>query len=285
LLFADIQYRYIRVFAASGRLFVQDFGILLLGCARPLHIAEVLEGLKRQDALAYVHVWIDGHQGDPELKKKTEKVANVVSGYAVAEVYRHQGNLGFRKLILQALTFAVREFKHILVLEDDCFPTRDAVRVFQNELRILEGEPDIFSVYGHYFLTESETDTCSRFQGWGWGTTSDKLKPVLAELIECYSLSEAQYLEFVTNVLTSGVVARLDVTPPRQPTHTLTKFFAWDETLALLTALRGWNHRKTPSRVIYNFGVGLDASHFKYIDLYRQPPFNMISIDKLWDYY
>lgn len=264
---------------------MQDLGIVVFGHNRPLHMSEVLRSLARQHVLDKVHVWIDGHQGNPERKIKTDQVARVVSNYPVASIRAHNGNLGFRKLVLQALSEAVDSFRHIIVLEDDCFPTRDAVARFCQELTEIEKRDDVFSVYGHHFLTESEGETCDRFQGWGWATTSEKLRPILQELIECYSLTEDRYIEFVGRVLTPEIIARIDITPPRLPTNTLRKFFAWDETIALLTALHGLTHKKTAKRTIYNFGAGGDAGHFRDINWYRKPPYNMISIDEVWDHF
>jgi hypothetical protein len=264
---------------------MNDFGILLFGHTRPLFIADVLESLKRQSALEHVHVWLDGDQGNPDVLRKTQLVADVVSNFSVAEVNRHRGALGFRKLVLQALCDAVEKFRYIMVLEDDCFPTRDAVATFKNELRVIEDDESIFSVYGHHFLVPAEGEVITRFQGWGWGTTSKKLRPFLDKLIDCYSLTEKRYLEFVNRVLTDEIRQRLDVTPPRLPSETLTRFFAWDETLALLTALDGLGHKKTPTRTIYNFGASEDSSRFKNAEWYAQPPFNMIAHVDAWKYF
>ena len=264
---------------------MEDFGILLFGHARPLHLADVLESLSRQGALKYTHVWLDGHQGRPDVKHRTDLVAEVVSKYDVAAVYRHNGALGFRKLIIQAFMMAVQQFRSLLVLEDDCFPTHNAVEVFRNCFAELENTPEVFSVYGHPFMMAESEGVCTRFQGWGWGTTSERLTKYLDKLIDCYSLTEVRYLEFVESVLTDEMVARLDVTPPRLATHTLRKFFAWDETLGLLTAMDQKVHRVTPVRTIYNFGASEDSSRFKNIDWYRQPPFNMISQSEVWDYF
>lgn len=264
---------------------MDDFGILLFGHTRPLFIADVLDSLKRQEALDSVHVWLDGDQGNPELLRKVELVSDVVSNFPVASVTRHRGALGFRKLILLALIDAVARFRHIMILEDDCFPTREAVNTFKSELKSIEHDDSIFSVYGHHFLVPAEGEVITRFQGWGWGTTSDKLKPFLENLIDCYSLPESQYLKFVERVLTKEVRARLDVTPPRLPSHTITRFFAWDETLALLTALEGLTHKKTPTRTIYNFGASEDSSRFKNAGWYANPPFNMVPHAEIWNYY
>jgi len=263
----------------------KEFGILLFGFSRPLYIADVLQSLEKQGALQYVDVWLDGHQGSPDLKAKVELVHEVVSKFPVNKIYKHNGNLGFRKLVLQALSEASAKYDHIMILEDDCFPTHDAVEVFKRELKKIEYEPDTFSIYGHPFLVDAESETCARFQGWGWGTTSAKLEPFLKQLVDCYSLTEERYLSFVKEVFTEEVKSKIDITPPRLPSHTLPRFFAWDETLGLLTALAGKTHKKTPSRTIYNFGACQDSSRFKNVEWYVKPPFNMVSHENIWDYY
>ena len=259
--------------------------MLLFGHTRPLYLADVLESLQRQDAIGYVDVWLDGHQGVPELKHKTGLVNEVANKYDVRNIYRHNGALGFRKLILHALSNAVANYKYIIVLEDDCFPTRHAIEIFMSTLGDIENREDVFSVYGHPFLVPAERDVCTRFQGWGWATTSEKLKPFLDKLIFCYSLTENEYLSYVEQVLTRDVVDRLDVTPPRLPTDTLRKFFAWDETLALLTAQEEMVHMKTSVRTIYNFGASEGSSRFKEVSWYRSPPYNMVSHEEVWDYF
>jgi hypothetical protein len=264
---------------------MKDFGIILFGHTRPLLLADVLKSLQKQNALQYVDVWLDGHQGVPEVKRKTELVYEVVSKFPVANIYRHNGAMGFRKMVLQALSHAVQSYRHILILEDDCFPTRDAIKIFRKELMLIENDPEVFSVYGHHFLTPSETEICNRFQGWGWATTSEKLTPFVEQLVDLYSLTEDRYLAFVDQKLTPEIRQRIDITPPRQPSFTLTKFFAWDETLCLLTALADMVHKKTAERTIYNCGASKDSSRFKNVDWYGKPPFNMISHEDVWEYY
>lgn len=262
-----------------------DLGILVFGHTRPLYIADVLKSIEKQGAISHVDVWLDGHQSVPEIEYKTELVKEVVSRYKVRNVFSHNGLLGFRKLILHALDYAAENYDHIIVLEDDCFPTHDAIDIFTQELDKIAGDNNIFSVYGHHFLLPDEGETCSRFQGWGWATTGSKLKSHVRKLIYLYSLREQEYLQFVNHSLTPQVLLKLDVTPPRQPTDTLRRFFAWDETLALITVLASQEHKKTPKRTIYNFGASEDSSRFKNVDSFSKPPFNMVSHDDIWDYF
>ena len=266
---------------------MNKFGILVFGCTRDKHINVVLESLKKQNALKHVDVWLDGHQGVGEKRLKCKKVFDVVSKYDVNNLYPHNGSLGFRKLIIQALSKAINEYDYLMILEDDCFPTRDAVEIFQKELLEIENEDDIFSIYGHPFLVKGEGKIFTRFQGWGWGTTSKKLEIFLEQLVKCYSMTEEMYLNFTAAALSKDVIEKLDVTYPRQPTKTLNSFFAWDETLALLTVLSGKVHKKTYKRTIFNFGADEESTRIRGddIDIYLDPPYNIVKYEDIWSFY
>jgi glycosyltransferase involved in cell wall biosynthesis len=263
----------------------EDFGVVVFGHTRLDALGAVLESLKRQDALKYTEVWLDGYQGRHDVKLKIEKTVELVKKYQVKHLHRQSGNFGFRKMLILGLTEMCRKYRDILILEDDCFPTRDAVSEFRKELDLIRNNDGIFSVYGHHFLVESEKETCSRFQGWGWATTSEKLTPMLRQLIDCYSMTEERYLEFVRLTLTPDIKRRIDITPPRLPSYVLENFFAWDETLCLLAALNNQNHRPTRKRTIYNCGMGEDSTHFDDTKKFRSPPFNLITPKEVWQYF
>jgi hypothetical protein len=260
-------------------------GIALFGFKRPELIKNTLMSLEKQNALKYVHLWIDGDHGDPSLQKETKKTYEIACNFKIKKIHRHSGHLGFRKLMLDAQRYMAKNYSYIIFLEDDCFPVNNAINEFYKELRSIEDNNNIFSVYGHYFLVPEEKETITRFQGWGWGTTSKKLKPISDELFNLYMLSEEEYLKYIEIELNEELVKRIDVTPGRQPTATLKKFFAWDETLCLLCAMKGLVHKKTEKRLIYNCGAGQNSTHMRNIEYFRNPPLNMISSEEVWNYF
>jgi len=262
---------------------LKDFGIITFGFTRTYALELVLESLHRQGVSDITEVWIDGDQANPKTKEALASTHEMVARYPLAAVRANRGNFGFRKMVLLGLQHMVNTYKRFVVIEDDCFPTGQAAEVFYKTLCEVENDERIFSVYGHHFLTPSEGETCNRFQGWGWGTTAEKMRPLLNELIECFSMTEEEYLSFVDHALTPEIEGFINVTPSRQPVDTLRRFFAWDETLSLLAGRRGLVHKPTQPRVIYNFGAGKDSTHFSNVDWYRKPPFNMISPDEVWD--
>jgi hypothetical protein len=259
--------------------------ILVLGYARPTLLKLILESLIRQDAIELAHVWIDGTADRMEMPADVAVCGQLASSYRIAELRTHRGHLGIEKLMLDALSELVERYQRVIVLEDDCFPTRDAVSTFLKCLDRVADTPEIFSVYGHPFLTEAEAETIPRFQGWGWATTSAKLARILPEMKRLFSLPELEYLEFTRRCLTPDIIARLDVTPGRNVTQVLQRFFSWDSCTALLTALAGQVHLRTPHRVIFNCGLGGSSGHFPEAAHLRLPPFNMIRPDEAWSHF
>jgi len=263
----------------------KPIGVALFAHDRANDLRQVLESLTLQSAIKDTTVFIDGDQGRPLKRAAVDEVERVAREFAIPRIRRNYGNLGFRKMMVITMREMMSQYERILFLEDDCFPTSAAIKGFSFELDQIDDDPSIFSVYGHPFLVEGEGEQFTRFQGWGWATTAEKLRPIWERLLNCYLMSEAEYLDFVQKSLTPDIRSRIDVTPGRQPTSTLEKFFAWDETVCLLTAMEGMTHRRSKERIIYNFGAGEGSTHFHGTDWFRRPPFNMIERDEVWRHF
>lgn len=264
----------------------KPLGVAVYTFDRTESVENVLESLLLQDGLDHTHVWIDGDQGNQDRRARLDRTEQCVASFPVNQVHRNRGNYGFRKMMIVSMRKMFEMYERVLFLEDDCFPTRHALKGFAYELDQIEDDPSIFSVYGHPFLTEDEKNgPIGRFQGWGWASTREKLMPLWSKLLETYLMSEDEYKSFVTAEMTEDVLSRIDVTPGRQPSSTLPNFFAWDEALGLLAAQQRLTHKRTSERLIYNFGVGESSTHFNNIDHYRKPPFNMVTIDEIWNYF
>ncbi len=261
-------------------------GVIVYGHSRPVLLRNVLESLRRQGVTSNVHVWLDGHAGRRSLIGPVNQCREMVkSQFPWAHLTAINGNIGIEKLMIDGLGFMSQHYDRIIVLEDDCFPTACAIEEFKKALDEIEKRPDVYSVYGHHFLTESEGEIITRFQGWGWATTRQKLLPMLAEMKQCFTMSEPEYLKWVQSNLTPEVVRRLDVTPGRNCVPVIASHFCWDGCTCLVTAMRRLLHKKTARRAIYNCGMGDGSTHFAANDRFRRPPFNMISPQEVWDYY
>jgi hypothetical protein len=153
---------------------MNELGIVVFGHRRPQLLGNVLESLRRQGALQRTHVWVDGVAHAGEIAPKVEAVRALAQRYSTAGWVNCHGRLGIEKMMLDALTDMARRYRDIVVLEDDCFPTADALQVFAEQLELVRDDPTIYSVYGNPFGTESSSPLFPRFQGWGWATTRDR---------------------------------------------------------------------------------------------------------------
>jgi glycosyltransferase involved in cell wall biosynthesis len=261
-------------------------GIIVFGHSRPLLLRNLLEALRRQSTTNDIHVWLDGHHGRPSCIEPVTICRELVQKeFPDVHLTAMNGNVGIEKLMIDGLSFMSSRYDRIIVLEDDCFPTADAIAEFEQALDEIATRSEVYSVYGHHFLTESEGETITRFQGWGWATTREKLLPVLAEIKRCFAMPELEYLQWARENMTPNVIKRLDVTPGRNCIKVASSFFCWDACTCVVTAVRQLVHKKTTKRVIYNCGMGDGSTHFPENDKFRQPPFNMISPNEVWDYY
>jgi hypothetical protein len=214
----------------------EDFGIAIFGHTDMQSMAVVLEGLQKQNALPWTEAWLDGHHGDEELRHRTDEVHTLLKRYPIRRIHRQAGRVGRDKLVIQGLVEMCNRYKDMLILEEDRFPSDNQVAEFRQALDQIRNNKAVFSVYGQ---------SCGRFRRCGWATTGRKLMPVLRQLIDCYSMSEENYLEFARLALTPDIKARIDITPLDHPSVTVERFFAWEEALCLLVALNNQGHHFT----------------------------------------
>lgn len=262
-------------------------GILILGYNRPYHLQAVLESLRLQDRLHYVHVWIDGTQGRCEYRGANDHSVLIANRYDVNEVRAQNSHLGIEKIMLDALDEMTRRYDRVLILEDDCFPLQGAIDDFEDSLAAVKNKPEVYSVYGHHFCTEDERDLdFSRFQGWGWAAHSERVRALLPELKQLFMMSEREYLAHINNELDDSLRKRLDRTPGRDVLGVLANFFSWDSATAFLTARYNMVHRRTSEVTVKNTGIVSGIGHFTEDQpRLRNPPFNMIPLDEAWQHY
>jgi hypothetical protein len=255
----------------------QTFGIACFGYASPARMKICLDAIKKNGGLGVTHVWIDGDQGNWKIMQKIDKTEAIARSFSPFRVIRRRGNYGFRRTMFDALTYMSSNYKTFLLLEDDCLLAEGGLNIFLDELSEHRDNSKVLTVYGSHFKLECEFPFCTRFQGWGWATWSEKIIPFILQMKRLYLLDELSYLRFIESALTEEVKTMIDVTKGREASRTLRKFFAWDETLALLSALESRVHRPTCKRSIYNYGMDFESSHFPENDRFRKPPFNMIT--------
>jgi hypothetical protein len=200
------------------------------------------------------------------------------ASYPEAQWYKYGSGCGFVKLFIDAILLNCSRHKQLIILQDDCYPAPSAIDALLLSLREIENDPHIFSVYGHHFGTPDEGPETSAFQCWGWGSSSEKLQPIVTELSCLWGMPEPRAIDWFKQNMTPEIRARMDVFPGRSESKLLDRRLCHDAAMAFLIARKGMSNRKTQEHVIYNFGIGERCWHFpSLLDFYLKPPFNMIT--------
>ena len=134
---------------------MKHLGVIVFGHTREHMLRNVLESLRRQEVACDVHVWLDGHFGKTQLRPLVEAChVMVMRDYPEVDLTAMNGHLGIEKLMIDGLSFMATKYEKIIVLEDDCFPINGAIEEFEKKLDEVGEQSNVYSVYGHHFLTE-----------------------------------------------------------------------------------------------------------------------------------
>ena len=262
----------------------QSLGIIVFGFKRSFELNNLLRSLQLQGYIGNAIVFLDGCLHRNEFQPQVLECRSLQDKYPEASFIINNGSYGIERLMIQGLQYASLNFENIVVLEDDCFPTFDAINLFLEALSSLP--EDYFSVYGHPFGIEDEFDGITRFQGWGWATTRARLLQILPILTFLYQLDEKSYLDFVNKKLFGGNLEKLlDITPPRNCVNVMRQQFSWDSAVSLICADLGLRHKPTSERAIFNCGLGngVLSGHFREESPgLRKAPYNMVMADEVW---
>ena len=256
--------------------------IQVFGHSRPRALRYVLEGLRRQGAMPITEVWLDGHEEKPELVPKVEECRALEKEFPAAKWMKYGSRVGHVKIFIDAMRTAIPKYENIIILEDDCFPGRDAISAFEDGLNRIRSDPTYFSIYGHHFGGPKEGDETTAFQCWGWATTSQKMKPILEDFVRLWEMPEPECVLWIKEHMTEDIRNRMDVFPGRSDTSILQTQFCFDAVIAFLVAKEKMLNKRTPQQVVFNFGIGEDSGHFtQEMPMFFVPPYNMISESEL----
>lgn len=242
----------------------------------------VLEGLKREAALAATQVWLDGHEELPDLVAPVEACRKLEESYPQAQWFKYGSRNGVPKLFIDAIGHNIGRCRQMIFLEDDCFPAPGAITEFLSTLEEVARDPDLFSAYGHHFGTADEGERTTAFQGWGWASPTAKLRPVVEEFTRLWMMPEPEAVAWFRQNLTAEIRARMDLFPGRAESRLLERRFCFDAVLAFLIARQGMMNKRTEHHVVHNFGIGVGSGHFiEEKDWLLKPPYNMTTRQEL----
>ena len=154
--------------------------VLLLGFNRPKKMAQLISALSVSEP-DLILLSVDGprvqNSSDTDLVRQTQETAALISWPAKVVTRFREENLGLRKAVVDAVTWATNEYGRVIVLEDDCVPGSDFVPFVNCMLEQFKNEPRVGHINGYnlvppqYLTRPSSSIRLTRYpESYAWAT-------------------------------------------------------------------------------------------------------------------
>lgn len=151
--------------------------IALFAYARPEHLLQTLEGLKR-NKVPLIYAFCDGPR-DNTIADQVRHVRRILKNIDWARIIitEREINLGLGKSIRSGVTEVLTNHEKVIVIEDDIVLRPGAYKYACDALNFFDNNKEIMSVsmWNHPVFVPKSKKTgffSKRFMCWGWGTYS-----------------------------------------------------------------------------------------------------------------
>lgn len=158
-----------------------EIATVLFTYNRPEHTEKVLKALSKNEILpSKLIIFQDG------MKESTnvydwEKVGQIINNvkWCDTEVYIAPTNKGLAESIVYGVTYALKRFTAVIVLEDDCVPHPKFMTYMISALNKYFDKKQVYSIGGCAWPVDLQSEGvdayfCGRISSWGWGTWQDR---------------------------------------------------------------------------------------------------------------
>jgi hypothetical protein len=142
----------------------EDLNVVIMAYSRPSHFQQVLRACEAN--VPKVKVYID-YPATQDIAIAQEKIDDIIKKSSIeCEVHKRSERYGLAKSILTTVKAELEITDHIILLEDDCVPTKEFFTFMQDSLVKYYEDPAVTAICG--------TLTDCKFNPWGWATWSSK---------------------------------------------------------------------------------------------------------------
>lgn len=126
--------------------------ILILGFRRPDNISKIIDAI-RPNRPQIIFFSVDGprkdKKNDHELVMQTQLAIKSIDWDCDLKLRFREDNLGIRKAVPDAVSWALESNNEVIVIEDDAIPGPDLLVFMQNQLRSLRNDLNVAHVSGY----------------------------------------------------------------------------------------------------------------------------------------
>lgn len=158
--------------------------IILFVYKRLSHTQQTIESLKKNQLAdkSDLFIFSDGPKGSAEKYKVEEvrKYIGSITGFRNITISKSVGNLGLANSVVSGISKVIKEYKKVIVLEDDLISSPNFLNFMNEALDFYGDVAKIFSISGYSFPIKIPIDynediyIQSRSSSWGWGTWLDR---------------------------------------------------------------------------------------------------------------
>ena len=144
---------------------------------RPRHLAQVLEGLRRnREAVASdLFVYSDAAKMSAAASdvEEVRRVARGASGFRSVNIVEREKNFGLARSIIAGVSELTGRFGSVIVLEDDLLPSPDFLRYLNDALNAYRDDARVVSAHAYVYPVKETLPETFFLRGadcWGWAT-------------------------------------------------------------------------------------------------------------------
>lgn len=159
---------------------MDTLNILLITYNRPQALENTIQSLllcNRQLGDVYLQLNIMVSSDGPKDKEDEINVNNsreVIKKYKLPYLFCHTSNIGLKNNILTSVSQALKQYKHIVVIEDDLILSKNFLEYMQRGLMKYETDNLVESISAYSPIESKFPFLSYRFQSWGWATWKHK---------------------------------------------------------------------------------------------------------------
>ena len=161
--------------------------VLIIAYRRTAEIERILQECQKNN-VDKIYIALDGPKdGNTNGEKDNNSIREIVANYqrnysgVIMTLFRDQ-NVGCAASVLSACDWAFENEEYVIVLEDDCIPSRDFFEFVQASIDALDSDSNIWLACGTQFAPKdflNDSWTLSSYALiWGWVTSQSKWKEI-----------------------------------------------------------------------------------------------------------
>jgi hypothetical protein len=169
--------------------------ILILGFRRPANITRIIDAI-RPDTPKFIFFAVDGPRTgrteEETLVLQTQKAIENIDWECEVRVRFREQNLGIRKAVPDAVSWALESSSEVIVVEDDAIPGPDLLEFMRNQLEKFREDTRVAHVSGYNLVPNEELSNASDLirlsiypESYLWGTWAESWK-IYKDIIDDY---------------------------------------------------------------------------------------------------